>query len=121
MGSLVDAVLVYIYMKYVHQWKDILSSEEVSNLKLESQVGESNEMSTNLPFEPSVESLEPPAAAMPQIDGSQKAISPIKSLRLDTIHGKNPEIAHKGVSMEATNKNHVGSNTDNATIEETYC
>ena len=43
MGSLVDTVLVYVYMRYVHQWKDILSSEEVSNPELESQMEESNE------------------------------------------------------------------------------
>ena len=60
MGSLVDAVLIYIYMKYIHQWKDILSSEEVSNPQLESQQEESNEPSNEIWMEqtnePSVES-----------------------------------------------------------------
>ena len=66
MGSLVDAVLVYIYMKYVHQWKDILSSEEVSNPELESQTEESNEptietstdQSNESSVEPSIQTLE---------------------------------------------------------------
>ena len=40
MGSLVDAVLVYVYMRYFHQWKDILSSEEVLSPELE--IKESN-------------------------------------------------------------------------------
>ena len=43
MGSLVDSTLVYVYMKYVHQWKDILSSEEVLGPELEME--ESNESS----------------------------------------------------------------------------
>ena len=30
MGSLVDTVLVVIYMKFVHPWRDILSSELIS-------------------------------------------------------------------------------------------
>ena len=46
MGSLVDAVLVFTYMKFAHQWKDILSSEEVSNPQLESQKEQSNKPST---------------------------------------------------------------------------
>ena len=57
MGSLVDAILVYIYMKYVHQWKDILSSAEVLNSELESQMEESSfhattEQSNDPPIEP---------------------------------------------------------------------
>ena len=56
-GSLVDAILVYIYMKYVHQWKDILSSEEVSNPELESQMEESNEQNIETSTEQSNESL----------------------------------------------------------------
>ena len=60
MGSIVDAVLVYVYMKYVHQWKDILSFEEVLNPELESQMKESNAPSNDIsmerPNESSVES-----------------------------------------------------------------
>ena len=56
MASLVDAVLVYVYMKYVHQWKDILSSEEVSNPELESQMEESNEPTIETPTEHSNDS-----------------------------------------------------------------
>ena len=66
MGSLVDAVLVYVYMKYVHQWKDILSSEEVSNPEPESQTDESNEptietstdQSNESSVEPSIQTLD---------------------------------------------------------------
>ena len=58
MGSLVDAVLVYVYMKYVHQWKDIISSEEVLSPELETKESNksSNELSTEQPNESSVES-----------------------------------------------------------------
>ena len=51
MGSLVDAVLVYIYMKFVHQWKDILTSEEVSNPQLESKKEQLSKTSTETPTE----------------------------------------------------------------------
>ena len=51
MGSFVDAILVYIYMKYVHQWKDILSSKEVSNSEMESQMEESHELTIETPTE----------------------------------------------------------------------
>ena len=61
MGSLVDAILVYVYMKYVHQWKDILSSEEVSNPELELQMEESNEPSNEISMEqPNESSVESP-------------------------------------------------------------
>ena len=58
MGSLVDAVLVYAYMRYFHQWKDILSSEEVLSPELETKESNepSNELSTEQPNESSVES-----------------------------------------------------------------
>ena len=58
MGSLVDAVLVYIYMKYVHQWKDIISSEEVlgPELDMEESNESSNEPSTEQANESSFES-----------------------------------------------------------------
>ena len=58
MASLVDAVLVYVYMKYVHQWKDILSSEGVLSPELEMEESNepSNELSTEQPNESSVES-----------------------------------------------------------------
>ena len=72
MGSLVDAIFVYIYMKYVHQWKDILSSEEVLNPKFESQMEESNEpnieTSTDQPNEPSVDQPNDPPIEPPQSD-----------------------------------------------------
>ena len=72
MGSLVDALLVYIYMKYVHQWKDILSSEEVSNPELESQMEVSNEptieTSTDQPNEPSADQPNDPPIDPPQSD-----------------------------------------------------
>ena len=59
MGSLVDAVLVYIYMKFVHQWKDILSSAEISDPQLESRMEEYNEPSIETSIEqhndPSIE------------------------------------------------------------------
>ena len=67
MGSLVDAGLVYIYMKYVHQWKDILSSEEVSNPELESQMEESNEPSNDKSMEqPNESSIESPLGSHPR-------------------------------------------------------
>ena len=60
MGSLVDIILVYVYMRYAHQWKDILSSEEVLSPRLESQTEESNqpsnEISTEQPDKLTVES-----------------------------------------------------------------
>ena len=72
MGSLVDAVLVYIYMKHVHQWKDILSNEEVSNTELESQMEESREptieTSTDQPNEPSADQPNDPPIDPPQSD-----------------------------------------------------
>lgn len=43
-------------MKFVHQWNDILSSEEVLNPQLDSQMEPSTETSTEHPSEPSVES-----------------------------------------------------------------
>ena len=72
MGALVDAILVYIYMKYVHQWKDILSSEDVLNPELESQMEGSNEptieISTDQPNEPSVDQPNDPPIEPPQSD-----------------------------------------------------
>ena len=57
MGSLVDAVLVYVYMKYVHQWKDIISSEEVLGPELEmEESNKSSNESTEQPNESSVDS-----------------------------------------------------------------
>ena len=72
MGSVMDAILVYTYMKYVHQWKDILSSEEVSNPELESQMEESREptieTSTDQANEPSVDEPNDPPIDPPQSD-----------------------------------------------------
>ena len=50
MGSLVDTILVVIYMKFVHPWRDILSSKE-DNLtpQLKSEM--------DCPVEPSSKSL----------------------------------------------------------------
>ena len=58
MGSLVDALLVYVYMRYFHQWKDILSGEEVLSpeVEMEESNKSSNEPSTEEPNESSVES-----------------------------------------------------------------
>ena len=51
MGSLVDAVLVFVYMKFVHQWKDILLSEEILTSQLESTMDEINEASIETSME----------------------------------------------------------------------
>ena len=57
MGSLVDSTLVYVYMKYVHQWKDIISSEEVLGPELEmEESNKSSNESTEQPNESSVDS-----------------------------------------------------------------
>ena len=55
-GSLVDTVLVYVYMRWFHQWKDILSSEEVLSpeVEIEESKEQSNELSTEQPNESSV-------------------------------------------------------------------
>ena len=56
LSSLVDAVLIYVYMRFVHQWKDILSSEEASNPQSETEMDPSIKTSMNRPHYPFIES-----------------------------------------------------------------
>ena len=79
MGSLVDAVLVYIYMRYFHQWKDILSSK-VSNPKLESQMEESNQLIIETSINQSNESAVDPSIQNLDCQPNDPPIEPPQSV-----------------------------------------
>ena len=106
MGSLVDAILVYIYMKYVHQWKDILSSEEVSNPKSESHMEEFHEPTIETPTQHPNDSS----------DGYpiQMSTEQHNASRINKILLMSTEIFQTGASM-------VPKNIEIAAVVEAHC
>ena len=88
-GAVIDAVLVWVYMKYLHPWIAILSKEK----KIEKIVAKNENRSLSF-YEEAVEevliSVRGDQSAKP-LDMSGQEVSPESSVPISTIENPKPE------------------------------